>query len=487
MSDSLFHPLLFLFIKNRIFMSLNCKLNKNITLNQLNDDGTSSCNAQDISMGVGGIQSPILVYNISDVESLKFKDDNRADDSLEVDTINAVGQFYKIDFTSATYQEEYENHKWTHNLQLEISNITSLFEDLLSDGVNGKYLVCFRPKGSEDYRMFGWKFGASLDYSMQVSEDSLGYTVTLEDTSEYPLFTVYSDNFGSKDKTYSPIFKPLYDVYFCEQGSDGKHTGYLVAMYVVKVNASGQPLDKNNKLCQWSGLKQDAYKYSGIGSDGGYNIIGTYGIDGSFDGRPVKKLDYEKCTADVDNSIYINEKKNDTINLNSTINQKTFTIRSTDSWSMLGSPSKAVISPTNGANGTTTCTVRHNGVGGTDVVRFENNVTKETVELTVNINIIKINSEYTFPYGTTEFVLTPIVMGGSGDYTYSVSPSLNVTKDENGYLVCKPSASANEQNFTFVLTHKDDSNEVKQVKVKVLGNNTEPSWQILSTFCEIAE
>lgn len=468
-------------------MSLNCRLNRNITLNQINDDGTSSCNAQDLSMGVGGIQSPILVYNISDVESLKFKDDNRADDSLEVDTINAKGQFYKIDFTSANYSEEYENHKWTHSLQLEISNITSLFEDLLSDGVNGRYLVCFRPKGSEDYRCFGWKFGASLDYGMQISEDSLGYTVTLEDTSEYPLFTVYADNFGNKNKTYSPIFKPLYDVFFCEQGSDGKHTGYLIAMYVVKVNAVGQPLDSDNKLCQWSGKKQDAYKHESIGSDGGYHIIGTYSSSGSFDGRPVRILDYEKCTADVDDSIFINEKKNESIGLNSTIKQKPFTIRSTNDWSMLGNPTKCTITPINGSNGNTSCTVRHNGVGGTDVIQFQNNVTRECVQLEVNIYIIKINDSYTFPYGTTQFILTPNVMGGSRNYTYTVSPSLSVTKDGNGYLVCSPSVSTNEQNFTFVLTHSDDSNEVKQVNVKILGNNTSPSWQVLSSFCEIDE
>ena len=463
----------------------NCKLNRNITLNQTGDDGSSSCDAQDISMGVGGIHSPILVYNISDVESLKFKNDNRADDSLEVDTINAVGYFYKIDFTSATYQEDYDNGKWSHSLQLDIANITSLFEDLLSDGVNGKYLVCFRPKGSEDYRCFGWKFGASLDYTMQVSEDSLGYTVTLEDESEYPLFTVYADNFGDKNKVYTPIFKPLYDVYFCEQNQSGQHNGYAITMYVVKVNAAGQPLDRNNKLCQWSGLKQDAYKHESIGSDGDYNILGTYASDAIFDGRPVRVLDYEKCSANVTNSIYINEKKNETYSLNSTIKTKTFTIRSTNEWTMLDDPKYCVVTPINGLNGTTYCTVYHNGVGGTDVIRFMNTVTREIVVLTVNIYIISIGSEYIYQNGTTSFTLTPLVTGGDKDYTYTVSPTLTVVKNANKFLVCSPSQSQNQQIFNFVLTHINDSNEVKNVKVTILGNNNEPAWQMLSEFCEI--
>ena len=107
-------------------------------------------------MGVGGIRNPIYVYNIDDVENLKFENDNRADDSLVVDTIITDAAFYSIDFSSANYTEEYEDGKWTHTLTLDINNITSLFEDLLSDSVNGRYLVAFNPNGDTDYRMFGW-------------------------------------------------------------------------------------------------------------------------------------------------------------------------------------------------------------------------------------------------------------------------------------------------------------------------------------------
>ena len=467
-------------------MSLfNCKLNRNITLNQPGD-GSSGCEGQDISMGVGGLRSPILVYNISDVPSLKFKDDARADDSLEVDTINSTGQFYKIDFTSATYNEEYDpaTHKWTHNLTLEIANITPLFEDLLADGVNGKYFVCFKPNGSTDYRAFGWKYGARLDYSLNISEDSLGYTVTLEDVSEYPLFTVYADNFGNNSKVYTPIFRPLWEAYFCEQDSNGKHTGYKIAMYVPKVNSAGQPLDRNNKLCQWSGNKQAAYKYNGIASDGGYDIIGTYGKNGVFDGQPVKEYDLESCPANVTNSIYINSKKVETINLNSTISAKTFTITSTDDWMMVTDPQYVTISPVEGENGNTQCSVHHNGVGGCESINFMNKETREIVVLNICVNLITVNSNYTFDCNQNEIVITPTVEGCSSAYTYTITPSITNSKDEYGYIHIYPTTSTTGT-FILTLTHSCDSNEIKVVTIEIKCNDKNPIWQEQTSYCEM--
>ncbi len=467
-------------------MSLNCRLNRNISLNQPSDSGgTDSCNSQDLSMGIGGIQSPLLIYNIDDVKSLKFEGDNRADESLVVDTINSVGSYYKVDFTSATYQEDYENNKWEHSIQLTISNITSLFEDLLSDASNGKYLVCFKPNGSEDYRMFGWKYGASLDYGMNIQDDSIGYTVTFADTSEYPLFTVYKDNFGIKDKVYTPIFTPLYNVYFCEHVET--YTGYLVAMYVVKTNSAGQPLDADNKLCQFSGKKQDAYKYVDVADDGGYNIIGTYSSSAVFDGRPVKILDYTKCMAVVDDSIFINNKKIDSLSLNTWTTRGDVTISSSNSWRLSSSqPLDLVITPTTGNSGSTNVNFEFAGtVGGNSVITFQNTTTYETVELDVHINTITINSLFTYPNGTTEFILQPNVKGTSGDYTWSVDdPSVSVVKDGNGYLICHPQVSASQQLFEFRLEHADDPEEVVYVYVVIQAAQTSPNWQLLSSFCE---
>ena len=462
-------------------MSINCRLNRNITLSQSEGGG---CNAQDISMGVGGLRSPIYIYNIDEIDNLKFENDNRADDSLVVDTIITDAAFYSIDFTTASYTEEYEDNKWTHTLTLEIGNITSLFEDLLSDSVHGRYLVAFRPNGDNDYRMFGWKAGATLDYSMNISEDSLGYTVVLEDVSEYPLLSVYSDNFNVRNKVYTPVFKPLYNVSYCEKTGD-VNNGYAVAMYVVKVNSAGQALDEDNKLSQWSGKKQDAYKFVSVSSDGGYNIIGTYDTTAVFDGLPVRVYDLDLCPADVSGTITLNGSSALTLNLNSSHTASAITVASTDSWVMLTTPSYVSVTPNQGNAGNTIITVMHGGVGGSDVIVFQNRRTKERVTLTVNVNLIKIDGAYTFQYGTTQFILTPIVEGGSADYTYSVSPSLSVTKNASGYLICSPTVSTTEQNFVFTLTHSSDSGEVKTVNVKILGNNTDPSWQLMASYCEI--
>lgn len=469
-------------------MALNCKLDRNISLSQPSDTGgTDGCNSQDITMGVGGISSPILVYNIGDVPSLTFEGDNRSDYSLFVETINSTGQFYKVDHTDASYNEEYDtaNHKWTHTLTLTVGNIQPLFEDILSDAVNGKYLVCFRPNGAEDYRMFGWKYGATLDYSVNIQSDSHGYTITFTDESEYPLFTVDRDNFGSKTKVYTPIFKPLYDIYFCEQGTDGRHTGYLVAMYVVKTNSAGQPLDRNNQLCQWSNLKQDAYKIAGVTSDGGYNIIGTYQKTATFDGKPVKVYDLEKCPANVTNSIFINSKKVETINLNSTITAGTYTITSSDEWSMVSEPQYVTISPVEGGNGNTPSTFHHNGVGGCDKVEFMNKVTHEIVVLNTCVNIINIGKEYTYPNEVSSTVITPIVKGCDTGYTYTITPSVDSYKDDLGYIHINFPSTDEDLEYTLTTIHDCDSNERKITKIYRQGVGKDPRWILDNNYCEM--
>lgn len=469
-------------------MSLNCKLDRNISLSQPSDTGgTDGCNSQDITMGVGGISSPVLVYNIGDVPSLTFEGDNRSDYSLFVETINSTGQFYKVDHTDATYNEEYDtaNHKWTHTLTLTVANIQPFFEDILSDAVNGKYLVCFRPNGAEDYRMFGWKYGATLDYSVNIQSDSHGYTITFTDESEYPLFTVDRDNFGSKTKVYTPIFRPLYDIYFCEQGTDGRHTGYLVAMYVVKVNSAGQPLDRNNQLCQWSNLKQDAYKIAGITSDGGFNIIGTYQKTATFDGKPVRIYDLEKCPANVTNSIFINSKKVEAINLNSVITGGSYTITSSDEWLMVSEPQYVTISPTEGGNGNTPSTFHHNGVGGCDKVEFMNKVTHEIVVLNTCVNIINIGKEYDFPNEVSSTVITPIVKGCDTGYTYTITPSVDSYKDDLGYIHINFPSTDEDLEYTLTTIHDCDSNEKKITKIYRQGVGKDPRWILDNNYCEM--
>lgn len=458
-----------------------CKLYKNISFN---DDSTTgdSCASTDISVGVGGL-AKVYVYNIDDIENLKYENDNRYDESYIVDTIITSEPFYTIDFTDATYSEQFQNNKWTHQLDLTVNNISTLFEGILADSTNGRYLVCFRPNGSEDYRMFGWRFGASLTYSMNLNSDSLGYTVTLSDESEFPLMAVYSDNFNLANKVYTPIFSPKYGVHVCEQES-GHNNGYILVTYVVKTNAAGQALDTNNKLCDYSGLPQDAYKLVGQ-SDGGYHIIGTYTTAATFEGQSVRAYDADACPPQASGSIKINNQSAATISLNSTTRTANVSVNSTAPWQMTSSPEFVTVAPQQGLAGVTSVLVFHSGVGGVDHVQFQNTRTKERVNLTINVNIIEINPSYSYPNGTTQFILSPRVMGESSDYTYTVSPAIPCTKAQNGDLICSPSASNDEQEFTFTFTHANDANEVKTTRVVILGNNVNPQWEILTQFCEI--
>lgn len=461
---------------------LNCRLTRNIALNG-GGGSDESCRGQDISAGVGGISSPIYIWNISDVQNLVFSGDNRSDDSLYVDTIVTDAPFYSIEHSNGEYQEEHNDGIWSHSLSLTIANVSAEFEDLLADGVGGRYLVCFRPSGG-DWRMFGWRYGAKLTYSMNVSQDNFGYTVSLTDTSELALMTVAEENFDVKTKVYDPLFEPDFSQAYCEQVG-GKNNGMAVAMFVVKVNAAGQALDADNKLCQWSGKKQDAYKYTLVSSDGGYRILGTYQSGAVFDGKAVRGYSLKACPAEVNGSITVNGASTTSVNLNSTRTSSGVTVYSTDPWTILDAPTFALMTPSSNGSGTTQATVFGNSVGGDDVITLQNTVTREIVTVSSKICVIEVNSSATYPYGTTTITIAPTIYGGDEDYTYSISPSVSAVKDGTN-LILSPSVSSATQTITVTLTHTSDSSEVKQVHITILGNDSSASWQVLSEFCEIS-
>lgn len=463
-------------------MSLfNCKLTRNISLSTGGGGESDGCNGSDNSVGVGGIHSPIYIWNISDIQNLVFSGDNRSDDSLFVDTVVTTEPFYSIDHSSGEYSEEHSDGLWSHSLTLTIANVNAEFEDLLADSVNGRYLVCFKPSGG-DYRCFGWKYGAKLTYSMNISEDNFGYTVTITDTSEYPLLTIAEENFDVKTKVFDPIFTPDFSQSYCEQVG-GKNNGYAVAMYVLKVNAAGQALDVDNKLCQWSGKKQDAYKLQGQ-PNGGYRIIGTYQSDAIFDGKAVRGYSLKACPAEVSGSITVNGTSSASVALNSTHTSSGVTVYSTDPWTVLDAPTYALMTPSFNHSGTTQAMVYGGSVGGDDTITLQNTVTRETVTVNSQICLIEVNSAATYPYGTTSITIAPTVYGGAEDYTYSVSPSVTAVKDGTN-LILSPSVSSTTQTITVTLTHVSDPSEVKTVHITILGNNANPSWQILSEFCEV--
>ena len=164
-------------------MAFSCRLTRNITVDQVCSDPCSN-----VDLMAGGIADRFYVYNIDDIQGLKFFNDNRYDDTLYVDTIITAEPYYYVDGSSVTYSETQEGTVYTHQLTANINNIQNIIQDILSDAAPNKFLVCFKPLGSEDYRMFGWKSGATLTHTLDISENESNYTLTISDESEYPLF-----------------------------------------------------------------------------------------------------------------------------------------------------------------------------------------------------------------------------------------------------------------------------------------------------------
>lgn len=461
-------------------MAFNCKLSRNISLNP---DGGSTvggdCGSAEIA--AGGISERVFVYNIEDIDNLQFENDMRFDNNLIIETIITSAAYYFIDCTDVSYNENQEGNKHTHTLTLTVSNTQPITEDTINDAVNHRYLVAFRSKGAEHYRVFGWKEGAGMSYTMDMDGDTNAYTITFSDESEYALMTCYADNFDLKNKVFTPIFKPLYDISYCET-SGGKNTGYCVASYVVKVNSAGQALDRNNKLCAYSRLKQDAYKYELIQSDGGYRIIDTYADNASFDGKPVKVFDNSLCPIDAQGTIVVSP---NIVNLNSTRTSQTLTVTTDDNWKVVNPSQYASINPSIGS-GNTQVEVISSGSGGDDVAVFQNRTTYERVNVQVNVRLIKIRDEYTYQNNIQSFELKPVVEGGSGDYLYSVDQQgLTITKQSDGTLLCIVNQTvSNYRTFTFTFTHADDAQEKKIVAVNIQGDNTEAIWRQMAQYCE---
>lgn len=462
-------------------MAFNCKLSRNISLNPSGSE-TNNCGSAEIASG--GINERIYVYNIEDIDNLQFENDMRYDDSLIIDTIITSKAYYFIDSTDATYNEQQEGTKHRHTLTVKVSNTQPITEDTLNEAAHHRYLVAFRPKGSELYRVFGWKEGAGMSYNMDIDESTNSYTITLSDESEYALMSCLSDNFNLSDKVFTPIFKPLYDVSYCEVGSNNQRTGYCIASYVVKVNSAGQPLDEDNKLCYYSRKPQDAYKYQGL-SDGDYNILGTYTDTASFDGIPVKIFDVERCPIDAHGTISVSSS---TIKLNSTTTtQECITLSSDNAWELVENLSTASVSTTSGSSGDTTVCFYSNGAGcDSSKVRFRNKTTYEIAEVDVEVNLIKINEEFTYQNGTTQFDITPIVEPSGSDYTYSVDQSgLTITKQSDGTLHFVVNNPSNEyKTYTLILTHSNDAREKKYVAINLLGSNVDPVWRMMARYCE---
>jgi len=439
-----------------------CYLNRDISLAT---SGSGGCNIQDINVG---IQDGIYVYNLGDIDGLIFSGDSRPDASLAVETIITNQPFYRIDATSINYTENYDDHSYTESLTASIVSVRNEIEELMQRAVHGRYLVAFKVIGNDNYKLVGWKEGLALDDVLSISPDNNSFSLTFSGRTTYPMMEADKSNFKLSEKVFEPIFEPLFEdgLVVCEDG-------WATAMYVVKVNAAGQALDEDNKLCEYSEKKQDAYKLSGA-SDGDYNIIGTFVGTDYFNGKSVRIYDSSLCSVSGTISVSPN-----TIVLNSSATTSAVTVTSAHDWRIVTFPSIVETSITNGAFGSTTVYIYGTYDCGQDIIVFKDIVTEQTTALIVRNDIITIDSPVIYPNGTTEVTLSPIVCG---DYSGTTTSGTFVLNDDGTFTVSGISESDSEQVITVTLTA---GTETKEVEIIINGINASRMARAISEWCEI--
>ena len=440
---------------------INCRLYRDITIST----GESGCMLVDVNVG---IQDGLYIFNLDDIEGLVFSGDSRPDASLFVDTIITSQPFYRIDATNLNYTEEYEDHYYHQTLTASIISVRNEIEEIMEAAVHGRYVIAFKVIGNEHYKLIGWKEGLSLDDELTIASEDNSFQLTFDGNTTWPMMEADKSNFNLANKVFEPTFEPLFEV-----GKVVCHdNGWATAMYVVKVNAAGQPLDTNNKLCQYSLLPQDAYKLQGV-ADGGYHIIGTYTTNDFIEGKAVDIYDTSLCN--VSGSITVTPS---TVNLNSNITTSAITVVSSQEWELVTYPSFLQISRTGGGVNDQLVYIYGTDICGSEILTFRNRVTRQTANLTVHNDRIGIGSNYTYPNGTTNFTLTPTICG---TYTATASSGTVTINGDGSFTVTGLSVSNNEQTITVTLTA---GTETKQVTITILGNNTAPMLRAIAEWCQ---
>ena len=441
---------------------INCDLRNNISVGTSGD----SCNSIEMNAGVS---DGLYIFNLSDIQGLIFSGDSRPDGSLFVDTIITSQPYYVVDANSISFTEEYEDHYYSQSLTATISSVNETLEEILRDAVHGRYLIALNIIGDEHYRLIGWKEGLSLDDELTISTENNSYQLTFEGKTTYPVLEADKSNFDLANKVFEAIFEPLFVA--GEVVCDGY--GWATAKYVVKVNSAGQALDKDDKLCEYTGLAQAAYKLSGV-SDGSYYILGTYSSTDFFNGRSVRIYDATLC--EISGSISVSPSS---VSLCSNIETSAITISSTDSWELVTYPSYVDISRTAGGINDQVVYLYSTENCGTQTLTFRNRATRQTANVTVNNDRISIGSSFTYPNGTTNFTLTPTTCGA---YTASSTLGTATVNDDGSFTISGISTSNTEQTGTITLSK--GSCETKQINITILGNDTARHARAIAEWCE---
>ena len=438
---------------------INCNLRQDIAIG-----GGSGCMLSDIN---AGIQDGLYIFNLDDVKGLIFEDDSRPDSSLTVDTIITSMPYYRVDATSIGFSEEYQDHYYHQQLTATVASVRNTIEEVLQGAVHGKYLIAFKVVGETHYRLVGWKEGLSLDETLSIATDDNSFNLTFEGDTTYPMMEVNKDNFNISNKVYEPMFEPLFAV-----GDVICSDGWAVAKYVVKVNAAGQALDTNNKLCQYSLLSQDAYKLYSV-ADGGYHIIGTYGQNDYIEGKAVRKYDATLCS--VSGTMTISPS---TVTLNSSSTGATLTVNSSSDWELITYPSYVDVSRVGGSSDDHTINLYSTSNCGSEILTFRNRLTRQTANVTINNQRINLGSTYTYPNGTTRVSLAPTTCL---DYSITTTAGSAIKNSNGSFTISGIPTSTDQQTVTVTLS---SGTETKQVNLIILGTDASRHAKAISEWCE---
>lgn len=441
-------------------MAINCKLNRDIALGNGQGCMSVSINA--------GVSDGLHIFNLEDVKNLIFDEDSRPDKTLYIDTIVTSQPFYRVDATNIQYTEEYDDHSYSHQLTAQIKNVRNEIEEILEAAVHGKYLVAFKVIGESNYRLVGWKEGLSLDETLSIQKDNNAYTLTFKGKTTWPEMECDKSNFDLANKVFDPTFEPLF-----EAGKVTCLNGWAVANYTVKVNAAGQALDEDNKLVQFSGKKQDAYRLVGV-IDGGYNIIGNYQSTDYIEGKAVKIYDTSICSTTC--GIRVSPSS---ISFNSSVQTSAITVTSTNfDWEVATYPSTVTLSRTYGSSNDQLVWVYSNGYCGNETITFKTRNGQCTANLSITNNIIKIDGVYYYPNRTSTVTLTPLTCC---NYSGTTSEGTLTINSDGSFTVSGISGSDSEKRVTVTLSC---GSETKQVTLVVFGIDTARGRRIISEYCE---
>ena len=224
---------------------------------------------------------------------------------------------------------------------------------------------------------------------------------------------------------------------------------------------TGEALDKNNMLCQYSKLKQDAYKLRSV-SDGGYNIVGTYNSTDTINGVVVRQKNTNVCPLNNTGSITLSTTS---IRLNSTTALSgELTLTSNGPWVLDTTPKYCTVNMKSGSAGTSKLIFTY-GNGGFERLTFKNLATGEEKQVEVHNNVIKVQAEETYPYGTTSVTIPIDVSGDGTDFTISSDKGSGVVNKDGTFTINNIPTSNQTQTINVEVRHGHDSNEKKQVKI----------------------